>query len=60
MTLPQEQVIRMQVEIMQGRTWETRTAAIPASEEAEAMWGRMAADIQQAVAQGLTIDIPNE
>ena len=53
-----EQVIRMQVEIMNGRTWETRTDAVP--DEAHEIWGQIAAELAQGEANGWLAEIPNE
>jgi len=59
MTLPMEQVIRIQVEIMQGYTWANHTPAVPDTEEAHVLWDKIAADIEQALAKGYTIEIPD-
>ena len=60
MTLEMEQVIRIQVEIMLGHSWENHTDRVPDTPEAHKLWDEIAADIEQATAKGYTIDIPNE
>lgn len=60
MTLSMEQVIRIQVEIMNGQSWESRNPAVPGTAEAHELWDSIAADIKQAIAKGYTIEIPNE
>jgi hypothetical protein len=58
-TTPDEPTaVQIQVEIMQGKTWEDRSSAIP--DTARELWDSIAADIEQAVAKGYTIDIPND
>lgn len=60
MTLDMEQVIRMQVEIMNGRTWENHTAAVPNTDEAHEMWDKIAADTAAGKAKGWVAEVPNE
>lgn len=55
-----DQVIRIQVEIMNGATWETRSSEIPDTEEARGVWDRMTADLAKGRARGWIPEIPNE
>lgn len=55
---PAGQAVQIQVDIMQGKTWENRSTVVPDS--ARELWDPIAADIEQAVAKGYTIDIPND
>jgi len=60
MALSMEQAMRIQVEIMNGQTWETRTAAVPDTDEARETWDTLAAEIAEITANGGTVDIPHE
>ena len=60
MTLEMDQMIRMQVEIMNGRTWECHSDEVPDSDEAHQMWDKIAADSAAGEAKGWAADIPNE
>ena len=55
-----DDLIRMTVDILLGRTWVTRSRSIPDGPEHRKSWDRIAAQIAEIIANGQTVDIPNE
>ena len=58
MSLTHDEVIRIQCEVMSGQPWENRTDRVPDTDEAHAMWDRIAADVARIVARGHVVDVP--
>lgn len=54
------QVIQMQVDLMNGRSWDTRSPEIVDTPEARERWNKIAAELAAGHAAGLSADVPHE
>lgn len=60
MSLEMEQVIRMQVQLTNGVTWENRSSDIPDTDEARQLWGKVEAELAEGRTKGWIPEVPKE